>query len=86
MGNFHKIVFAHTKFGLVRIKGSGVKRERGSAAPRVLKTPVQMVLIEVMGGLAVRLLPKAVQQLKMLPRADTKLHSLAPQSRHDTLF
>ena len=23
---FHKIVFAHIKFGLVRIKGSGVKR------------------------------------------------------------
>ena len=25
-GAFHKIVFAHTKFGSVRIKGSGVKR------------------------------------------------------------
>ena len=30
---FHKIVFAHTKFGLVRIKGSGVKREADSTPP-----------------------------------------------------
>ena len=28
------IVFAHTKFGLVRIKGSGVKRGAESAPPR----------------------------------------------------
>ena len=26
---FHKIVFAHTKFGLIRIKGSGVKVGKG---------------------------------------------------------
>ena len=34
------IVFAHTKFGLVRIQGSGVKREGGSPrAERVYEIP-----------------------------------------------
>ena len=28
------IVFAHTKFGLVRIKGSGVKRGEADSAPQ----------------------------------------------------
>ena len=43
------IVFAHTKFGLVRIQGSGVKRGEGaeSAPPlpeRVFEIPVQIGL------------------------------------------
>ena len=40
--DFRKIVFAHTKFGLVRIKGSEVKRGADSAPPRperVFKIP-----------------------------------------------
>ena len=43
------IVFAHTKFGLVRIQGSGVKREGAESAPpprseRVFQIPVQIGL------------------------------------------
>ena len=41
------IVFAHTKFGLVRIQGSGVKRGAESAPPRserVFQIPVQIRL------------------------------------------
>ena len=42
------IVFAHTKFGLVRIQGSGVKRGAESAPPprseRVFQIPVQIGL------------------------------------------
>ena len=42
MRTFHKIVFAHTKFGLVLVKGSGVK-VGGSAlqSERVFKNPSQ---------------------------------------------
>ena len=43
------IVFAHTKFGLVRIQGSGVKRGAGIRPPprseRVFEIPVQIGLI-----------------------------------------
>ena len=42
------IVFAHTKFGLVQIQGSGVKRGAESAPPprseRVFQIPVQIGL------------------------------------------
>ena len=41
------IVFAHTKFGLVRIQGSGVKRGGGIHPPRserVFQIPVQIGL------------------------------------------
>ena len=44
------IVFAHTKFGLVRIKGSRVKRGAESAPPRserVFQIPVQIGLMRV---------------------------------------
>ena len=44
------IVFAHTKFGLVRIQGSGVKRGEAESAPprseRVRQIPVQIGLIK----------------------------------------
>ena len=43
----HMIVFAHTKFGLVRIQRSGVKRGAESAPPqseRVFQIPVQIGL------------------------------------------
>ena len=41
------IVFAHTKFGLIRIKGSGVKRGADSAPwpERVFEIPAWMGLI-----------------------------------------
>ena len=44
------ILFAHTKFGLVRIQGSGVKRGGGGRNPpplseRVFQIPVQIGLI-----------------------------------------
>ena len=40
------IVIAHTKFGLVRIQGSGVKREGGIGprSERVFQIPVQIGL------------------------------------------
>ena len=41
------IVFSHTKFGLVRIQGSGVKRGAESAplrSERVFQIPVQIGL------------------------------------------
>ena len=39
------IVFAHTKFGLVRIQENGVKRGRNPPqSQRVLQTPVQIGL------------------------------------------
>ena len=44
------IVFAHTKFGLVRIQGSEVKRGGGIRPPRserVFQIPVQIGLMKV---------------------------------------
>ena len=44
------IIFAHTKFGLVWIQGSGVKRGAESAPPRserVFQIPVQIGLIQI---------------------------------------
>ena len=38
------IVFAHTKFGLVRIQGSGVKRGGGIWPEQVFEIPVQIKL------------------------------------------
>ena len=37
---FHKIVFAHTKFGLIRIKGSGVKVGEGEGGGAANASPV----------------------------------------------
>ena len=42
--------------------------------------PGQNSLIKVTGSPTLRFLPRVVQQLKMLPRADTKPHFYSPRA------
>ena len=60
------IVFAYTKFGIVRIQGSGVKRGEAESAPRserVFQIPVQIGLKLIYWG---NLLPCVTEYSKQL--------------------
>ena len=51
--DFHREIFVHTKCGLVRIKGSGVKNGRGGGGGEkfaIFHWRGEAIVIEVIGG------------------------------------